>query len=115
MRLEAMHLQEPADPEAWVRSAAATGYRAAVLPCDAISGDDVVRDFARATARHDVLIAEVGAWGNVPGDSDRGDAGSLNETRLQGHCTWPTRSAPAARSTLQGHGDTSGTGRMRRT
>ena len=71
MRLGAMHLQESPDPEAWALSLVASGYRAAALPCDIFSPEDVIRGFARSASRHDILIAEVGAWGNVLRDSDR--------------------------------------------
>lgn len=72
MRLGAMHLQEPDDPDVWARSLAAKGYRAAALPCDVFASMDVIRGFARSASGSDITIAEVGAWGNVLRDSERG-------------------------------------------
>lgn len=71
MRLGAMHLQESSDPEEWARSLVAKGYRAAALPCDIFAPEDVIRRFSLSASRHGILIAEVGAWGNVLRDCDQ--------------------------------------------
>jgi sugar phosphate isomerase/epimerase len=71
MRLGAMHVGESPDPEAWARSLVEKGYRAAALPCALSTPDDLIREFGRTAAHHGIVIAEVGAWGNVLRDSDR--------------------------------------------
>jgi sugar phosphate isomerase/epimerase len=71
MRLGAMHLKESPDPEAWARSLVDKGYRAAALPCAITSPDSLIREFGKSAAKHGIVIAEVGAWGNVLRDSDR--------------------------------------------
>jgi Xylose isomerase-like TIM barrel. len=52
------------DPEEWARAVRALGYRAATCPVKPEAPDDVVRAYADAAARHDIVIAEVGAWSN---------------------------------------------------
>ena len=53
-----------ADPEAWVRELGRRGYRAAYCPVGADASDDVLKAYARAAAKADIVIAEVGAWSN---------------------------------------------------
>lgn len=84
MRLGGHVFNAGPEPEQWVAAVKACGYRAAFCPV----GDDVdadrIRDFERAAAAADIVIAEVGAWSNpiCPDDSVRLPALELNRRRL---------------------------------
>ena len=58
------------DPDAYFARARELGYGAAVCPLQPGANDDACRDCEAAARRHDVVIAEVGAWGNNPISSD---------------------------------------------
>ena len=64
MRLGGPTFTKSADPEAWVKEIAALDYRAAYCPVPLDADDATIRAFARAAARADIVIAEVGAWSN---------------------------------------------------
>src|SRR4051812_15335285 len=68
MRLGGPVFLDSRDPEELARAHRAEGYRAAYCP-GWLSADDAapVRAFQQACARHDVIVAEVGAWGNLIG------------------------------------------------
>jgi sugar phosphate isomerase/epimerase len=51
-------------PDAWVRALRQLGYRAAYCPVGAGESDDVVKAYADAAAKANIVIAEVGAWSN---------------------------------------------------
>ena len=53
------------DPERMARAYVADGYSAAVCPPLSLDDEDYIRAVARAFARHDVLLAEVGCWNNL--------------------------------------------------
>jgi sugar phosphate isomerase/epimerase len=53
-----------ADPEDWARAVVAAGYRAAYCPLKPDADDATVAAYAAAAGRHDIVIAEVGAWSN---------------------------------------------------
>lgn len=58
------------DPEEWASAHVELGYRAAYCPPDAMIADpEAIAAVRRALARHDVVLAEVGAWVN-PVDPD---------------------------------------------
>ena len=57
--------QPPADPDELARAHRWLGYRAAYCPKVALEDKDRIRDIARAFAKHDVMIAEVGRWCNL--------------------------------------------------
>ncbi|NLG26492.1 MAG: sugar phosphate isomerase/epimerase [Chloroflexi bacterium] len=52
------------DPDAWIAALAGEGYRAAYWPLPPGAPDDDVARYVRAAERHDIVIAEVGAWSN---------------------------------------------------
>jgi sugar phosphate isomerase/epimerase len=53
------------DPEALAREHVRLGYRAGICPDVSIDDTDTLVAIREAFARHDVLIAEVGAWRNI--------------------------------------------------
>ncbi len=61
-------------PDGWVREVSRQGYRAAFCPLKSVEDRDAVRAFERAAAEADIVIAEVGAFGNNPisPDDDHG-------------------------------------------
>jgi len=59
------------DPEVLARAHRDLGYRAAYAPELKLSDSDMIRATREAFARHDVILAEVGAWSNLL-DSDGG-------------------------------------------
>jgi sugar phosphate isomerase/epimerase len=52
------------DPENWVRTHKKLGYSAAYCPVGADAKDDIVKAYADAAKKADIVIAEVGAWSN---------------------------------------------------
>jgi len=52
------------NPELWARAAVDAGWRAVYCPVNADADNANVAAFAAAAARHDLVIAEVGAWSN---------------------------------------------------
>src|SRR5438445_7131405 len=66
MRLGGPIFSESRDPEEIARAHAAEGYRAAYWPGWLTAQEsDAVREFERVFARHDLVVAEVGAWGHL--------------------------------------------------
>ena len=51
-------------PDAWVKAIRELGYNAAYCPVGAREKDDVVKAYARAAEKANIIIAEVGAWSN---------------------------------------------------
>jgi len=64
MRLGAPLFQSFDDPEQWAGAVHAAGYSAAFCPVGADQDEQTVLAYAEAAARHDIVIAEVGAWSN---------------------------------------------------
>ncbi|MCE9589893.1 MAG: sugar phosphate isomerase/epimerase [Planctomycetes bacterium] len=76
MRLGGPVLDKPADPEAWVQSHLRQGYSAAYAPNLDAAAPDVVRAYRETAAKHNLLIAEVGAWSNpISPDNEKRTAG----------------------------------------
>jgi sugar phosphate isomerase/epimerase len=73
MRLGGNIFEKTADPQAWVAAVKRLGYRAAYCPLSDDADDETVRDYAKAAADADIVIAEVGAWSNpiAPDDDAR--------------------------------------------
>ncbi len=71
-------------PDEWVAVVKKLGYRAAYCPVGANASDDVVKAYARAAKRADIVIAEVGAWSNPisPDDKARREARQKCRTQL---------------------------------
>ncbi len=51
-------------PDKWVENLRGLGYRAAYCPVGPDASDDIVKAYAAAAKKADVVIAEVGAWSN---------------------------------------------------
>lgn len=75
MRLGAP-LPDADTPERWATGARAAGYRAVYCPVGPEADDGVVRAYAEAARKADLVIAEVGAWSNPlsPDPSERAAA-----------------------------------------
>lgn len=72
------------DPETWVQSLKALGYRAAYCPVGAGESDETLKAYADAAKNADIVIAEVGAWSNPisPDENQRKDALKLCREQL---------------------------------
>jgi sugar phosphate isomerase/epimerase len=64
MRVGAPIFGEAKEPEAWAALVKQHGYRAAYCPVDHRADDGTVQAYSEAARRHDIVIAEVGAWSN---------------------------------------------------
>jgi len=51
-------------PEEWITAVKGYGYRAAYCPLGIDASLDEIRKFELAAKKHDIIIAEVGAWSN---------------------------------------------------
>lgn len=51
-------------PDAWVESLKQRGYRAGYCPVEPGADEQLIRDIESVTLKHDLVIAEVGAWSN---------------------------------------------------
>ena len=71
-------------PDAWAKAVKELGYSAAYCPARATETDDVVKAYADAAKKTDIIIAEVGAWSNPisPDDKMRRDALAKCRTQL---------------------------------
>ncbi len=52
------------NPEQWSAAVHSLGYRAAYCPVDTGASREVIRAYEAATAKADIIVAEVGAWSN---------------------------------------------------
>jgi len=64
MRLGAPAMGGIETPEQWVSYHQKHGYRAAYSPIQHIDEINSKKDFIKAAEKHDILLAEIGAWGN---------------------------------------------------
>ena len=64
LRLGGPTFEKYDNPDSWVQAVKNLGYRAAYCPVGAGAKDDVVKAYAGAAKRADIIIAEVGAWSN---------------------------------------------------
>jgi sugar phosphate isomerase/epimerase len=64
LRLGGPTFEKYQDPEGWVQAVKKLGYSAAYCPVGAEASDDVVKAYALAAEKADIIIAEVGAWSN---------------------------------------------------
>ena len=62
MRLGISHVTPHETPEQWAAEQRALGLSAVVFPVDYTAPDSVIAAYADACKKHDLLIAEVGAW-----------------------------------------------------
>jgi sugar phosphate isomerase/epimerase len=64
MRLGGPLFDSCPDPDRWISALQREGYSAAYSPVAADAPDDIVRAYARAAQKTNIVIAEVGAWSN---------------------------------------------------
>jgi sugar phosphate isomerase/epimerase len=83
LRLGGPTFEKYADPEGWVQVLKKLGYRAAYCPVGAKAPDDVVKAYARAAQKADIIIAEVGAWSNPISPDEKTRRAALEKCRTQ--------------------------------
>jgi sugar phosphate isomerase/epimerase len=71
------------DPQEWVQVVKKLGYRAAYCPVGAGAKDDLVREYALAAEKADIIIAEVGAWSNPISPDEKTRSQALAKCRRQ--------------------------------
>ena len=64
MRLGISHVTPHETPEQWAAEQRALGFPPWVFPVDYTAPDSAIAAYADACKKHDLLIAEVGAWSN---------------------------------------------------
>ena len=72
MRLGGHIHEEYSDPAGWAAAVRKLGYSAAYCPVGDDASDDDIRAYKEAAAGADIVISEVGAWGNNPVSADDG-------------------------------------------
>jgi len=70
-------------PEEWVESLKKRGYRAGNCPLEPGASEEEIRDLEKVVKKHDLVIAEVGAWSN-PISPDTDEARSAIEKCIAG-------------------------------
>jgi sugar phosphate isomerase/epimerase len=83
LRLGGPVFEKYTDPDGWVRAVQNLGYRAAYCPVRAEANDDVVKAYARAAKKADIIIAEVGAWSNPISPDEKTRRTALEKCRTQ--------------------------------
>jgi len=66
LRLGGQVFEKCSSPGEWAAAVKRLGYRAAYCPIEAKEPDEVVKAYEEAAKKEDIVIAEVGAWGNNP-------------------------------------------------
>lgn len=75
MRFGRPLLSTPENAREWVKVLSDLGCRAAYCPVDEKSDDRIVRSYAQAAAKEDIVIAEVGVWDSpLTDDSNKASA-----------------------------------------
>ncbi|MFC1463076.1 sugar phosphate isomerase/epimerase family protein [Verrucomicrobiota bacterium] len=69
-------------PDSWAAAVNAAGYRAAYCPVPPEADDETVEAYAAAARRADIVIAEVGAWGNPLGPDAADAAAALEKCKV---------------------------------
>jgi sugar phosphate isomerase/epimerase len=83
LRLGGPTFDKYADPESWVVAVKKLGYSAAYCPVGAQAADDVVKAYARAAEKANIIIAEVGAWSNPISPDEKTRRTALEKCRTQ--------------------------------
>lgn len=83
LRLGGPIFEKYTDPEGWVRAVKRLGYRAAYCPVHAEVKDDVIKAYAHAAKKADIIIAEVGAWSNPISPDEETRRAALEKCRTQ--------------------------------
>ena len=71
------------DPDAWIKVIKKLGYNAAYCPVGAGEKDDVIKTYARAAKKANIIIAEVGAWSNPISPDEKTRRQALAKCRSQ--------------------------------
>ncbi len=83
IRLGGPAFEKSKDPDSWVRALKNLGYSAAYCPVGANASDDVVKAYASAAERANIVIAEVGAWSNPISPDEKIRSEALAKCRTQ--------------------------------
>lgn len=70
-------------PDGWAQAVKKLGYSAAFCPLGTDASDDVVKAYARAAEKSDIIIAETGAWSNPISSDGRERKAALEKCRAQ--------------------------------
>ncbi len=83
LRLGGPTFEKYDNPDSWIQVLKKLGYRAAYCPVGADAADDVVRAYAAAAKKADIIIAEVGAWSNPISPDEKTRREALAKCRRQ--------------------------------
>ncbi len=83
LRLGGPTFEKYQDPEGWVKAVKKLGYSAAYCPVGAEAADDVVKAYALAAEKADIIIAEVGVWNNPISPDEKTRRAALEKCRKQ--------------------------------
>jgi sugar phosphate isomerase/epimerase len=83
LRLGGTVFGEYDDPLSWVEAHQRWGYRAAWCPVDADAGENEVAAYRETARRHDLVIAEAGAWSNPLSRDDTLRSAAIEKCRRQ--------------------------------
>lgn len=83
LRLGGPTFEKYQDPDGWVRAVKKLGYSAAYCPVGADASDDVVKAYAGAAEKTDIVIAEVGVWNNPISPDEKTRQAALAKCRSQ--------------------------------
>jgi len=83
LRLGGPTFEKYDNPDSWIQALKKLGYRAAYCPVGAEEKDDVVRAYAAAAKKADIIIAEVGAWSNPISPDEKTRREALAKCRRQ--------------------------------
>jgi sugar phosphate isomerase/epimerase len=70
-------------PDGWAQAVKKLGYSAAYCPVGTDASDDVVKAYAGAAEKSDIIIAETGAWSNPISSDGRERKAALEKCRTQ--------------------------------
>jgi sugar phosphate isomerase/epimerase len=64
------------NPDDWINSLQALGYRASYCPVNISASEDEIKEYKKAAKKADIIISEVGVWNNPisPNESERESA-----------------------------------------
>ncbi len=83
LRLGGPTFEKYQDPDGWVQAVKKLGYSAAYCPVGTDASGDVVRAYADAAKKADIVIAEVGVWNNPISPDEKARLAALAKCRSQ--------------------------------
>ncbi len=83
LRLGGPTFEKYTDPEGWVVAVKKLGYSAAYCPVGAGAAGDVVKAYARAAEKANIIISEVGVWNNPISPDEKTRRTALEKCRTQ--------------------------------